>query len=161
MNPPTRSEISGLAVPSMVSGLNLAGVPIAACKASAIPKSGAFHGAEVEGDRLGPCRSMMSFSGLARSSRRRRSTWCPACRPSTRAGQSQTVRMVVQLRQRTDPSGGLTARERVVMVAVDADHLVPVDVDENAADGGADTAEATHRLHTPKTYSRFWRSTIT
>jgi hypothetical protein len=36
MNPPTRSEINGLAVPSMVSGLNFAGVPIAACKASAI-----------------------------------------------------------------------------------------------------------------------------
>ncbi len=35
MNPPT-SEISGLAVPSMVSGLNLAGVPIAACRASAM-----------------------------------------------------------------------------------------------------------------------------
>ncbi len=38
MNPPTRSEINGLAVPSMVSGLNLAGVPMAACSASAIRK---------------------------------------------------------------------------------------------------------------------------
>ena len=36
MNPPTRSETRGLAVPSMVRGLNFAGVPIAACRASAI-----------------------------------------------------------------------------------------------------------------------------
>ncbi len=38
MNPPTRSETRGLAVPSMVRGLNLAGVPIAACSASAMRK---------------------------------------------------------------------------------------------------------------------------
>ena len=59
----------------------------------------------------------------------------------------ETVGVVVHLRQRTTLRAGVALRERVVVVAADADHLVAVDVDEDAADRGADAAEASHRAH--------------
>ncbi len=49
----------------------------------------------------------------------------------------------------------------MVLVAANADHLVPVDVDEDAADRGANAAETTHSFHIAEMYSRKPRSMIT
>ena len=62
----------------------------------------------------------------------------------------QTIRVVVHLRQRTTLRAGVAARERVILIAADADDIVTFDVDENAADRGADAAEASNRLHIRK-----------
>ena len=72
----------------------------------------------------------------------------------------KTVRVVVQQRQRTTLRARVAVREGMVLVAADANHLVPVDVDENAADGSANPTEATDRLHISITYSQFSRGTI-
>ena len=73
--------------------------------------------------------------------------WCPAVAVDPHLRAFQTVGMVVHLRQRAALRAGVAAGERVVLVAADADHLVPFDVDEDAAHRRADPAEATHRLH--------------
>jgi len=152
MNPPTRSEISGLAVPSMVSGLNFAGAD-RRVQRFGHPETRALHGAEVEGDRLGPVpvddafqlRAQVVEAGVPRG------VLQPAVDPHPRS--FQTVGVVVQLRQRPTLGAGVPLRERVVLVAVNAEHLISFDIDEDSADGRADTAEATHRLHTAITYS--------
>ena len=61
---------------------------------------------------------------------------------------------MVQQRQRAALGAGVAVGEGMVLIAADADHLVPLDVHEDAADGRADAAEASDRLHTPVTYSR-------
>ena len=159
--PPTRSETSALAVPSMVSGLNFAGVPIAVCSFDH-PVAGGVHPAlpKYTPTDSGPCRSMMSCRRCpGRPGRRPRSCLQLAVQSHQRA--FETIRMMVHLPQRTALRAGVAVRERVVVVAADANHLVTLDVDEDAADRGADATETTHRFHSPITYSRYQRSTIT
>ena len=72
MNPPIRSATSGLAVPSMVSGLNLAGVAMAVCRASAIRYPAAsmpIPEPKKMPTACGPWLSMMVRNRAARSSR--------------------------------------------------------------------------------------------
>ena len=57
------------------------------------------------------------------------------------------VGMVMDRRERATLRTGVAVRHRVVLVAPDPDDRVPLDIDEDAADRGADPAEAVHRPH--------------
>jgi hypothetical protein len=60
----------------------------------------------------------------------------PAAHPHPRP--FQTVRVMVQEGQSATLCAGVTVRKRVVSVAADTDHVLAVDVDEDAADRGTD-----------------------
>ena len=116
MNPPTRSEISGLAVPSMVSGLNLAGVPIAACRASATREADGLHAAVPKKKPIesGPCLSMMSLQAGAEVIQAARPMRRPGVAVNPHPGAFEPVGVMVHLRQRPAFRAGVPLRQRVL-----------------------------------------------
>src|SRR5208337_4296772 len=99
------------------------------------PEAGAFHGGEVEGDRFWsvPVDDVLQPRAQVVEANVPRGVLQPPVHSHPRA--FETVWVVVHLAQRTALLAGVTVRERVVLVAADANHLVTLDVDEDAADG--------------------------